>query len=191
MSKGQIKIKTSTSLLAHLARYAVSHLARRRQKPVVERIASARVTTAYREIFRMDYTTTTTILTATTISTTIKTTISTTTISTTTITTTKGHLKKSVSPTRAPRELGFFALYSEAQNMIFYNGKRSTFLPILQWFFWQKKIQHDFKNFYPCSRIGNILKNTRIYKNISKEYYENHQDMAEFSNWNCRYRQSF
>ena len=60
--------------------------------------------------------------------------------------------------TRVPRELGRLALCSEAKNMIFYSDRKNwIFLPILQWFFWQKKFKHDLKNCWPYSQIGHVL----------------------------------
>ena len=57
--------------------------------------------------------------------------------------------------------------------MVSYSARKNwLFLPILQWFFWQKKIQHDFKNFYPCSRIGYILNNWKIQEYV-KTYQKN------------------
>ena len=75
----------------------------------------------------------------------------------------RGH-KKRVLQTRAPRGLGLFALCSEAQNMIFYSArKKLTFLPILQWFFWQKNSNMIWKTFNPAVKSGvfYITKNAR------------------------------
>ena len=54
----------------------------------------------------------------------------------------KGSVKKSVSETRAPKEVGFLALCSGGKNMIIYSARKNCiFLPILQFFFLKKKLQ--------------------------------------------------
>ena len=81
----------------------------------------------------------------------------------------KGHPRKSVLLTRAPRELGLFALCLEAQNMASYSARKNwLFLPILQWFFWHKKFKHDLENSWPYSQIGHVLN----YLKTQKKYWD-------------------
>ena len=71
----------------------------------------------------------------------------------------RGHSKKSVSKTKAPREVGFFALCSGGKNMKPHSArKNSIFLPFLQWFFWEKNFKSDLKNFWPNNQIVNDQK---------------------------------
>ena len=59
----------------------------------------------------------------------------------------RGHPKKGVLQTKAPRELGLFALCSEAQNMIPHNANKiNFFLAYFAMIFLAKKIRYNLEN---------------------------------------------